>query len=218
LPVAGDGANRPGSRIGFAAMYIIGILGGIASGKSLVSEQLVRLGAGLLDADAAAHEVLRLEEIETAARGRWGEEIFGPDGHIDRSALAKIVFAPPPGGPIEREYLEKLTHPAIGRVLRRRAEQLESEGAPAAVLDAPVLLEAGWGGLCDKLVFVDTPRELRLERVLRRGWNKEEFAAREAVQESLDLKRSRADATIDNRGSAEDTFSQVERFWQSLFD
>jgi len=198
-------------------MYIIGILGGIASGKSLVSEQLTRLGAGLLDADAAAHEVLRRKEIEDAARRRWGEEIFGPDGHIDRSALAKIVFAPPPDGPAERRYLEGLTHPAIGQVLMDQARRLEAEGVEAAVLDAPVLLEAGWGGLCDRLIFVDAPRQSRLERVLERGWSEEDFTAREAVQESLDLKLSRADATIDNRGSAEQTFAQVERFWQSLF-
>jgi dephospho-CoA kinase len=197
-------------------MYIIGILGGVGSGKSLVAGQLARLGAGLLDADSAAHVVLREDEIKDAARERWGAAIFGKDGQIDRSALAKVVFAPPPGGPVERKHLEKLTHPAIGRLLKHRAERLATEGAVAAILDAPVLLEAGWGGLCDRLIFVDTPRELRLERVFDRGWNEEDFAAREAVQESLDLKRSRADATIDNSSSAEQTFAQVERFWKSL--
>jgi dephospho-CoA kinase len=197
-------------------MYIIGILGGVGSGKSLVAGQLARLGAGLLDADSAAHEVLRQDEIKNAARERWGAAIFGKDGQIDRSALAKVVFAPPPGGPVERKHLEELTHPAIGRLLKHRAERLAAEGAMAAILDAPVLLEAGWGGLCDRLIFVDTPRELRLERVFDRGWNEEDFAAREAVQESLDLKRSRADATIDNSSSAEQTFAQVERFWKSL--
>ena len=131
-------------------------------------------------------------------------------------SVGERPFLARPSGPVERKHLEELTHPAIGRLLKHRAERLATEGAEAVVLDAPVLLEAGWGGLCDRLIFVDTPRELRLERVFDRGWNEEDFAAREAVQESLDLKRSRADATIDNSSSAEQTFAQVERFWKSL--
>ena len=84
------------------------------------------------------------------------------------------------------------------------------------MLDAPLLLEAGWDRLCDALVFVEVPRELRLSRALARGWSEEEFAAREVAQESLDLKRSRADAIIDNSGSPEETRRQVERSWRCL--
>src|SRR3972149_10543307 len=98
-------------------MKVIGVLGGGASGKSLVARELVRLGAGLLDADRAGHDVLRLPEIEAAARERWGEEIFGPDGRIDRARLGRVVFAGPPAGPCERKNLEQLTHPENGRVL-----------------------------------------------------------------------------------------------------
>ena len=98
-------------------MKILGLLGGVASGKSLVSRQLAERGAVVLDADRAGHEALRLPSIEEAARRRWGDAIFGPDGHIDRSRLAKIVFAPPPEGPKERIFLEALTHPEIGRRL-----------------------------------------------------------------------------------------------------
>ena len=199
-----------------AVPAIIGILGGVASGKSLVAGQLAQLGAGVLDADRAGHEVLRLPEIEAAARGRWGGGMLDANGRIDRSALGKIVFAPPPNGPVERKYLEKLTHPAIGRLLKQQAERLATEAA-AVVLDAPLLLEAGWAGLCDRLIFVDAPRELRLERVLDRGWSEGDFSAREAAQESLGLKKRRADATIDNSGSVEQTFAQVEDFWRLLF-
>jgi len=197
-------------------MQLIGILGGVASGKSLVARQLARRGAAVLDADRAGHEVLRLPRIEAAARSRWGEVIFGRDGHIDRARLAKIVFADPPGGPEERKYLEELTHPEIARHLSRQAAEFSASSAAVAVLDAPLLLEAGWDKLCQKLVFVDAPRQTRLRRALARGWNKEDFAAREAVQESLDLKREHADVKIDNSGSPEQTEAQVERFWQSL--
>ena len=84
------------------------------------------------------------------------------------------------------------------------------------MLDAPLLLEAGWDGLCDTLVFVDAPRPLRMARAVGRGWREEEFAAREGVQKSLDSKRARADVIIDNSGSPESTRAQVERFWHTL--
>lgn len=198
-------------------MHLIGILGGVASGKSLVAGELARLGAGWLDADLAGHEVLRLPQIEDAVRRRWGREVFGPDGRIDRSRLARLVFADPPDGPRERKHLEQLTHPEIGRLLGRQAECLAGSGKVAAVLDAPLLLEAGWDRLCRKLVFVDAPRPARLRRALARGWSEEDFAAREEAQESLDFKRQRADVVLDNSGSPEQTQAQVERFWQSLF-
>jgi dephospho-CoA kinase len=197
-------------------MQIIGLLGGVASGKSLVARQLAELGAGVLDADGAGHAVLRLPQVEAAARRRWSEAVFGPDGRIDRARLARIVFAGPPEGPPERDYLEQLTHPEIGRLLRQQAEAMAAAGTPAAVLDAPLLLEAGWDNLCGRLVFVDAPRQTRLERALARGWTKEDFAAREGAQESLDHKRMRADVTIDNSGLAERTQAQVERFWRAL--
>lgn len=197
-------------------MHILGLLGGVASGKSLVAGQLERLGAGVLDADRAGHEVLRMPEVERAARERWGEAVFGPDGHIDRPKLAAIVFAPPPKGPEERRFLEELTHPRIGRVLEEEAKGLAAAGFPAAILDAPLLLEAGWDSLCDRLIFVDAPRQLRLARALARGWSEKEFAGREGVQESLDSKRKRADVVVENSGSPEETQAQIERLWPSL--
>ncbi len=89
-------------------MKIIGLLGGVASGKSMVAEQLARCGAVVLNADNIGHEVLRQPKIEAAARKRWGEGVFGRDGRIDRNRLAEIVFASPPDGPRERAYLERV--------------------------------------------------------------------------------------------------------------
>jgi len=197
-------------------MWVIGLLGGVASGKTFVAEQLARLGASVLDADRAAHEVLRLPQIEQAVRDRWGAEVFGPDGRIDRASLARIVFADPPLGPQERKHLESLTHPEIGRLLKRQVQALAASGHRVAVLDVPLLLEAGWDRCCDKLVFVEVPRQVRLSRALARGWSEKAFAAREDAQESLDLKRMRADVVLDNSGSSEYTRAQVERFWRSL--
>lgn len=197
-------------------MHIIGILGGVASGKSLVTEQLACMGAGVLDADRAAHVVLKMPAIEQAVRKHWGPRVFGPDNRIDRRELARVVFAPPPGGPEQRKCLEQMTHPEIGRLLAAEAKQMEASGKVAAILDAPLLLEAGWDSLCDRLLFVDAPWELRLARTRLRGWTREEFVARETAQESLDFKRRRADVVVDNSGSPEETRVQLQRFWASL--
>ena len=196
-------------------MKTLGLSGGVASGKSLVSKQLADMGAVILNADRAGHEALRLPEIEAMARQRWGDAIFGNDGHIDRSQLAKIVFAPPPDGQRERKYLETLTHPEIGRRLAAQVEAAK-EVAPLAVLDAALLFEAGWDKLCDGTAFVDAPRAGRLARALQRGWTEEDFAAREAAQDTLESKRARADWIIDNSGSVEHTHAQVKCLWQSL--
>jgi dephospho-CoA kinase len=197
-------------------MRIIGITGGVASGKSMATRQMASLGAGVLDADRAGHEALRLPHVEAAARQRWGDTIFGPDGHIDRARLARIVFADGPEAEREREYLEQLTHPEIGRLLKQQAEAFEASGVQVAVLDAALLLEAGWNKMCDRCVFIESPLEVRQARALARGWTKEDFAAREGVQKSLDQKRSQADVIIDNSHSPERTQAQIERFWTSL--
>jgi dephospho-CoA kinase len=198
-------------------MRIIGITGGVASGKSMVAEQLATLGAGVLDADRAGHEALRLPHVEAAAKRRWGDAIFGPDGRIDRARLARIVFGGEPKAERERKHLEQLTHPEIGRLLARQAEEFSAAGTKVAVVDAALLFEAGWEEMCEKTVFVDSAPQVRLARALARGWTEEDFAARECAQDSLQRKRSRADVIIDNSGSAERTLAQVEQFWASLF-
>jgi dephospho-CoA kinase len=197
-------------------MRFIGLVGGVASGKSLVASQFAQLGAGLLDADRAAHDVLRLPQIEDAARARWGSGIFGPAGHIDRARLAEVVFAASPEGPRERKYLETMTHPEVRRLLLEEADEMSAAGVPVAVLDVPLLLEAGWNTLCDPLIYVDAPRATRLARAMARGWSEEQFTAREAAQESLDVKRRQAGSTVDNSGRPEETRVQVERIWRDL--
>ncbi|HQU41730.1 MAG: dephospho-CoA kinase [Planctomycetia bacterium 21-64-5] len=199
-------------------MKIIGLLGGIASGKSLVAEQLCQLGAGLLDGDRAGHEVLRLTDVRELVRERWGDGVFGSDREVDRKALGRIVFGPSPEGRRELEYLEAITHPRITERLRQQAADLAAEGMAVAVLDAPVMLKAGWDKFCNHIVFVEAPQEMRHARALARGWRQEDIAARESAQEPLSIKRARADRVIDNSGSREQTRAQVERLWRELVE
>ncbi len=198
---------------------MIGLVGGIASGKSFVAEQFERLGAAKVSADVWAHEVLKLDEVKQALRDRWGAGVFDEEGAVDRRAVAQKVFAPPPEGPRELAFLEALTHPRIGEQLRRQLETLALQGSTKAiVLDVPLLAEGGWRALCDRIVYVDAPRELRLARALERGWTREDFERREALQESLETKRKLADVVIDSSGRGESVSAQVERFWRTLHD
>jgi len=197
-------------------MKLLGLIGGVASGKSTVAELFRQQGAVVLDADRVGHEVLRLPAVRAAVGGRWGNDVIGPDGEIDRKALGRIVFAPPPDGPRQLAELERITHPEIRRRLAAEIEQLAKSQTRLAILDAPVMLKSGWDRLCDAIAFVDVPRELRLARALGRGWTAEDFARREAAQEPVDQKRSRADFVLDNSRDLGYIQSQVQRCWQTL--
>ncbi len=197
-------------------MLVIGVAGGVASGKSVVSDKLRALGAAVLDADRVGHEVLEEPSVRDAIRAHWGDAVFTDEGKVNRAALAQRVFAPPPHGPVELAKLEQTTHPRIGARLREQIEQYREAGFPAVVLDAAVMFKAGWHRFCDKIVFVEAPLPVRLERALRRGWTKENFLAREAAQMPVDEKKKFADIIINNTGALEDTHQQVECFWRSL--
>lgn len=198
-------------------MKTIGILGGVASGKSVVARRLEELGAEVLDADVVAHEVLREDGVKSALRARFGDRVVGQDGQIDRKAVAKIVFADDDAGRRALADLEAIVHPRIGQRLRRRIDEIQQHGtAKAIVLDAAVMMKAGWHKLCDTMLFVDASPEVRAARAQSRGWSPQEVAAREARQTPVMEKRAIADVVIDNSGSLDDTFAQVDRFWRNI--
>jgi len=197
-------------------MKIIGLLGGVAAGKSQVARLFQQLGAEVLDADTVGHEVLRMPSVRDAVRQHFGSGVFGPDGHVNRPALGRIVFGRQANAPQELSLLESLTHPHIRRELRQQAERMLADGVPVVILDAPVLLKAGWDELCDALVFVDCPEDVRRARAVARGWTADDFAAREAAQASIETKRALADFVVDNSASLGYTQGQIEKIWQTL--
>jgi dephospho-CoA kinase len=195
-------------------MKIIGLVGGIASGKSLAAKLLVELGAVHLDADRAGHAVLADDiEVRQALVDRWGNAILDGDGRVDRRAVAKQVFAKSAVGAANRKFLEDLLHPRIRQRLHIERDQAMDAGKPAIVVDAPLLLEADWGSLCDIILMIDSPRELRLERASARGWTAADFDERECAQWPPEEKRRHADVVIPNYGTADELRGAIAQFW-----
>jgi dephospho-CoA kinase len=193
---------------------VIGLIGGIGSGKSQVAEAFSRRGARVISGDALAHEALRQPAIRERIVARWGPGVLDERGEVNRRQLGVRVFA----DPAERKALEELVHPWIERRVREEiTAATEDRRIRLVVFDAAIMLEAGWEGVCDRLVFVEAPRELRLRRVAgQRGWTEEETAARERAQLPLTEKAARADHVLDNSGSLDHLGRQVDdllRLW-----
>jgi dephospho-CoA kinase len=186
---------------------VVGLLGGIGSGKSQVAAAFARHGARVIAGDQLGQAALRDPDIRVRIASRWGQGIVDEKGEIDRRRLAAIVFA----DPAQRKALEAITHPWIRQ--RIRAELDEAGKDPRVlfiVLDAAIMLEAGWNDVCDRLVYIDAPRAMRLERVAQqRGWSEKEVDAREQAQLPLTDKAVRADHKVDNSASLEHLNRQV---------
>ncbi len=205
-------------------MRVIGVVGGIASGKRRVCEQFAALGAVVIAADPLGHEALRDPAVRQRLVKRWGEGILAADGQVDRAAIARRVFAGRTADPAtaveaqsELKFLESVTHPWIETRLRERLEAVRAADPEAVVLlDAAVLLEAGWDRWCDGVLFVDTSAERRRERAQQRGWTLEQWQAREAAQWPVEKKRELSRWTVDNSGSSTETYEQVQTLWRRL--
>lgn len=194
---------------------IIGLTGGIASGKSTVSALLVSKGARLVDADVIAREVmLPGHEVLAAAVKQFGSEILSPDGTLNRGKLGDIVFQ----DPAALQALNNLTHPAIRREIKDRMNSMEEEDPKKLIIvDIPLLFESGLESMFHEILVVYVPREVQIARLMERnGLSLEQAEARLNAQMDIEAKRNKADYIIDNSGELVHTEQQVAVLWDRL--
>ena len=171
---------------------VLGIVGGIAAGKSTAARLLARKGAAVIDADRLAHELLEEASIKQSLVEEFGETILDREGRIERNRLAEQAFE----SAETTETLNRIVHPPVVEKIRRRIEQLQGQtGIPLIVLDAPLLLETGLDrALCHKLLFVSAAEQLRRQRAQQqRAMSPEQFKGRTRVQSPVQQKKEAAD-------------------------
>jgi len=198
---------------------VLGIVGGLAGGKSTVAGLLARRGAAVIDADRIGHEVLERPNVRAALCSAFGRQILDAAGRVERRRLAHAVFSGPQGGPQRVEKLNSIVHPPILEEIRERVEEIKRlREAPLIVLDAALLVETGLDKeLCEALLYVDTPPDLRRERArCERHLEPEQFDRRGRAQMPPERKQELADYTVTNNGSLEELDTQLSKLWPAL--
>jgi dephospho-CoA kinase len=195
-------------------MRVVALTGNIASGKSTVVDLLRARGAQVIDADVLAREAV---EPGTTALGeiarRFGPTVLHADGSLDRAALRAIVFA----DPAARASLDTIVHPAVEQARQSRLDVARARGASLVICDIPLLFEVGLADRFDRIILVDAPEAVRLERLVRnRGLSAGQAQAMMAAQLPSAPKRACADWVIDNAGSRPELERQVETLWREL--
>lgn len=188
---------------------VIGLAGGIGSGKSAVGKMFCAAGCAVINSDKLAHYVLQQEDVKEELRDWFGGRIFNLDGSVNRKALAREIL----GDPQEVRRVEGLIHPRVAALRDGLMVRYMADPAVKAVIwDTPLLLEAGLQHECDAVVFVDSPREVRLARLAAKGApTGEDLERREKLQFPLDKKAKLADYCIDNSGDEASSLRQVQR-------
>lgn len=191
---------------------IIGITGGISSGKSTVARMIASLGAEIIDADEMCHKLLLKKELKAKIIERFGNTIQDSYGKIDRSRLAKIVFQ----DNASLDALCSILHPIVIEQIKSKIDEIREKGRRnAIVIDAALLEESVLSLMCDFIVFVNTSKDRRLNRSqISRHWAEGELEKRERFQMALEDKKKKAEYIIDNNFTEDNTFRQVKEFWQ----
>ena len=194
-----------------AQQLVVGITGGIGSGKSAVTDYLETKGITVVDADKVARVVVEPGTSGLAAIAEhFGGDILLPDGTLDRAALRKIVF----DNPSERKVLEGITHP---RIREEIARQLSDASSPYVVLASPLLLESGQSSFADYVVVVDVPESVQLSRTMTRDDNSEQLVKSiMAVQLDRETRLARSDTSISNEGTLEELHTRVDALHADL--
>ena len=192
-------------------MRLIGVTGGIATGKSTVDRMLADHGAIVIDADELAREAVRPDEPtldEVAAR--FGRDVIRPDGTLDRGRVGEIVFADAEA----RRHLERITHPRIMELMQERIAAALAGPAPLVAVDVPLLFESAREGMFQGVLLVYAPRDVQLRRLRERnGLDEDAALQRLAAQLPIDEKRDRATWIIDNSHAIDATARAVDLWW-----
>jgi len=186
---------------------IIGIVGGICSGKSTVANEFAKLGCKVIDADKIAHELLQNKDVKEEIVNLFGQNILNSTGKIEHQKLADVVFADTE----KLSSLNKIIHPLILKGAEELIKQYNSQiEVKAIVLYMPLLIEVGWAKRCDRLIFIDCKRQKRIDRAKKMGiFNENQIKIRENFQISLDNKANIADNVIDNNSDFSTMVRQV---------
>ncbi len=195
-------------------MRIVGLTGGIASGKSTFAAELRALGVPVVDADALARAAVAPGSAALAEIAReLGPDMVGPDGTLDRKRVAALVFA----NAEARRKLEAITHPAIRRAMAEETDRLAAAGHDLAFYDAPLIFEAGLDRVLDAVVVVWTPPEAQRARLAARdGLTPEEAWARMGAQLPIDEKAARADFVVENAGAPHELAAKAARLLRDI--
>lgn len=194
---------------------IIGLTGGIASGKTTVSDFLKAKGFLVLDADKIAKDISEQEEIKKEIVLNFGKEILDSSLNIDRKKLKKIVFEDKK----KLEKLNKIIHPRVYNFFEKIRKEKKIEGLEKIIVfDVPLLFESGIDKLCDKILLICTGRELKIKRIIKRD-NIEDSLAQKIIDSQLsdEEKIKKADIVIENNGSIDELYKKIERFCESLW-
>ena len=194
-------------------MLVIGLTGGIGTGKSEVTRLLGSLGAVVINADQVGHEAYKPDsESWKEVVKAFGEAILRPNREIDRQKLGAIVF----GDPDQLAKLNRIMHPRMARIVSEQLESLRVQGAKVVVVEAALLFEAGWDSLVDEVWATDSPVEAVIERLqARNGMSAEEVLKRIDSQMHNSERLSRAHVIVDNGGNVADLESTVDRLWKT---
>jgi dephospho-CoA kinase len=194
---------------------VIGILGGVGSGKSTVAAEFAKLGCKVIDADEIAHELLDEPTVKEKVVGLFGRTILDSTEKIDREKLAELVFA----DARKLSLINEIIHPLVLQRAEELIEQYNRQNqVKAIVLDMPLLVEVGWDKRCDKLIFIDCRQKLRLDRAKKMGFDKNQVKIRENFQISLDNKANVADNTINNNSDFSALARQVTDIFSYVVD
>ncbi len=210
----GAGVRRVRFSGGVGVTLVIGLTGGIASGKSVVSQMLAERGALVIDADKVGHEAYAPGSgCYEAVIAAFGRDVVGADGQIDRKALGGKVF----GAPAERKRLEGIVWPWMRETMERRLAGLRGEGIPVVVLEAAVLIEADWIPIVDQVWLVTVSPEIARERIMsRNGLTAEQADARIGAQLTNAERERHAQVVIDNSTSLDELRRRVDAEWERL--